>query len=194
MAIKPKRYFLVKDGTAIKNLFELAKTLDDMPEDVFRHHVNESKNDFYNWIKDVIRNKRLAEKILSIKDRKQMQKIIGEDIQKKVLKNMGKKPVIKTPRKMKTERKMKTDAKHIQKNSTSSNKKESAKIIQNIKEKLQNLVKTEKSAAAKYPKVDPEGTRFGMDCPYKTFHCGALEFVFGIIIGLLTALVITNII
>ncbi|MBR9691194.1 hypothetical protein GOV06_00235, partial [Candidatus Woesearchaeota archaeon] len=92
MEIKKENYFLLKDGTIIRNLFELSKALDKMPEDTFSHHVNESRNDFYNWIKDVVKDSELAKKVLNANSRKQMQKFIGEKIQKDIIKEMKSSP------------------------------------------------------------------------------------------------------
>jgi len=45
---------LLKDGRLIKNLVELTQMLTDMDDETFNHHVNDAKNDFYEWIKHSI--------------------------------------------------------------------------------------------------------------------------------------------
>jgi len=55
-----KRFF-VRDGTVIKNIKELETALKKMSYDTFGYHANENKNDFSNWIKDVIGDEELAE-------------------------------------------------------------------------------------------------------------------------------------
>jgi hypothetical protein len=54
-----KRFFC-QDGCVIKNLTELVDCLDHMTEEVFYHHVTSDKNDFSNWIRDVLGDEKLA--------------------------------------------------------------------------------------------------------------------------------------
>lgn len=54
-----KRFF-VCDGSIIKNLKELGVVLKNMSDETFGYHVNEEKNDFSNWVKDVIGDEELA--------------------------------------------------------------------------------------------------------------------------------------
>jgi hypothetical protein len=61
--VEPQHYFVTKDGRQIKNMRELAEVLEKMNEDVFTYHVNAQKNDFSNWLKDVIRDEELAKEI-----------------------------------------------------------------------------------------------------------------------------------
>lgn len=56
--------FFVSDGKVVKNLKELVKALGEISEDAFRHHANKEKNDFSNWIKDVMSYNDLAGNIL----------------------------------------------------------------------------------------------------------------------------------
>ena len=61
--IKPEFYFKLIDSSEIKNLLELADALEKMSDDVFYYHVNEQKNDFSNWIRDIFKEKDLADNI-----------------------------------------------------------------------------------------------------------------------------------
>lgn len=75
--------FVLKDGRILKDIKELADALEHMSDDVFSHHVNESKNDFSNWAKDILLEKELAE---------DLQKIDGQlHAQIAVLKHIAKK-------------------------------------------------------------------------------------------------------
>ena len=61
----PNQYsFWLANGKGISSVRELYKELKSMDSNVFNFHVNESKNDFYNWIKDVYGNKVLADDLL----------------------------------------------------------------------------------------------------------------------------------
>ncbi|MBT4823950.1 hypothetical protein HN695_05525 [Candidatus Woesearchaeota archaeon] len=55
--------FKVVSGGELVNLEELLKALKTMDKESFSHHVNENKNDFSNWIKDVLKDSDLAEAV-----------------------------------------------------------------------------------------------------------------------------------
>ncbi|MEK6968536.1 MAG: hypothetical protein AABX51_07970 [Nanoarchaeota archaeon] len=52
--------FYLNNGKVLNNLNELSNELISMDSDTFHHHVNDQKNDFSNWIKDVIHSPELA--------------------------------------------------------------------------------------------------------------------------------------
>ena len=57
----PEEYiFWCCDGTVFRDMKELAGGLATMSDDAFTHHVTSEKNDFYNWVRDVIRDEELA--------------------------------------------------------------------------------------------------------------------------------------
>ena len=58
-----EKAFVFSDGTKIHSLNELYGYLESVGEDVFRQHVNEERNDFYGWIKEVIGDVSFAERI-----------------------------------------------------------------------------------------------------------------------------------
>ena len=55
--------FVVNDGQVLKNLSQLPAALRKMPQYAFAHHVNAERNDFGNWIKDVIGDEELAQTV-----------------------------------------------------------------------------------------------------------------------------------
>ena len=67
--VAPEQCFWVNNGPILKNMEELANTLPDMAEDTFRHHVNNEKNDFSSWVRDIIGDANLANDLLSSKNR-----------------------------------------------------------------------------------------------------------------------------
>ncbi len=75
--------FVLKDGRILKDLKELADALEHMSDDVFSHHVNESKNDFGNWTKDVLLEKELAEDLQKIDSQLHAQIAVLKHIAKK---------------------------------------------------------------------------------------------------------------
>jgi hypothetical protein len=76
--------FVLSNGNNLYSLKELALELDNMADDVFYFHVNESKNDFQNWIRDVIKDEELCVKIGKAKDAKEMQIFILKHIVKEL--------------------------------------------------------------------------------------------------------------
>ena len=63
--VAPEQCFWVNNGPILKNLEELANILPEMSDDAFQNHVNGEKNDFSNWISNVIGDKKLANDLLS---------------------------------------------------------------------------------------------------------------------------------
>ncbi len=70
--VHPEHIFKLKSGSTVKNMYELANELATMDEETFTHHVNEERNDFYNWILHIIRDEHLARVFSEIKDRRLM--------------------------------------------------------------------------------------------------------------------------
>lgn len=54
------KIFWTSDGKKLYNIRDLVEALEEMAEDTFRTHVNSQKNDFVQWIKLVLGEKRLA--------------------------------------------------------------------------------------------------------------------------------------
>jgi len=61
--VSPDKVFWCFDGRVVKNLEELATALKGMPEKTYQHHVNRDKNDFSNWVRDVIGDVTLANQL-----------------------------------------------------------------------------------------------------------------------------------
>ena len=68
--------FNLADGRKIRSLSELSKSLENMDDNVFRHHVNDGRNDFSTWIRDVIKDEELANDMLATKDRNGSQLLV----------------------------------------------------------------------------------------------------------------------
>jgi hypothetical protein len=58
--VTPELQFRVHGGSTISSIAELQKALIHMDDTAFAHHVNENKNDFASWIKDVFKDEALA--------------------------------------------------------------------------------------------------------------------------------------
>src|SRR5512136_1960730 len=62
--VPQEHVFWCRDGQILKNLRELRDALAVMSEDTFAYHVNAAKNDFHNWVKDIIKDDVLASDLL----------------------------------------------------------------------------------------------------------------------------------
>jgi len=78
--VHPDNHFYVRDGPRLKNLYELERELRRMTDSQFLHHVNDSKNDFYNWIFHVVKDERLSMQLAQVKDRNAMADIVERRI------------------------------------------------------------------------------------------------------------------
>ena len=61
--VAPESAFYLHNGKVLNSVRELFDEIHKMPESVFFHHVTPERNDFSNWVKDVIGDKTLAGKI-----------------------------------------------------------------------------------------------------------------------------------
>jgi hypothetical protein len=68
--------FYLSDGRRLKSVFELVDALEHMSEDMFKEHVNEMKNDFSSWMKDVFKEPNVAKEMKKIQDRIETQKVL----------------------------------------------------------------------------------------------------------------------
>lgn len=58
--------FFCEDGCVCKNLTELADCLTHMTAETYYHHVTSWKNDFSNWIRDVLGDDKLANDLTKV--------------------------------------------------------------------------------------------------------------------------------
>ena len=70
--INPQNYFYVCNGAVLKDMSGLLSELKSMDDLTFLYHVNNEKNDFYNWVKEVLKDETLASKINKAKKKAEM--------------------------------------------------------------------------------------------------------------------------
>ncbi|MBN2142732.1 hypothetical protein JW711_05385 [Candidatus Woesearchaeota archaeon] len=77
-------YFVLCNGQPVKNVKELADIMDGLEDHVFSHHVRPEHNDFAAWVKDIIKDVELAEKLAQAKDKQHFQLVLYKHITHKL--------------------------------------------------------------------------------------------------------------
>jgi len=81
--IPPNQHFWARNGTIIKNLHGLKTAIEHMDQETFDHHVNSGKNDFSEWLRNVIKDEELADKVSRTGSKEEMAKVLEENTKKK---------------------------------------------------------------------------------------------------------------
>ena len=82
----PEEYhFVLQDGRKLGSIYELIDELETMHADLFKHHVNETKNDFANWIEHTFNEKSLAEELRELENNLDMQRAILKEMVRKLI-------------------------------------------------------------------------------------------------------------
>jgi hypothetical protein len=72
MADVPGEYvFRCVNGHVLRNMRELEAEFKVISEQDYAYHVNSRKNDFSNWVKDIIKDDSLAKSLIKASDRTQ---------------------------------------------------------------------------------------------------------------------------
>ena len=77
--------FILNGGKKLKSVQELTEALETMSEDIFNHHVNNDKNDFATWIKDIFQEDELADELRKANSKietriKLLQRLVNEAV------------------------------------------------------------------------------------------------------------------
>ena len=78
--VEQEKRFWCSDGRVLKNLPELKSALEQMSEDTFRQHSNETKSDFSNWVRDVIGDDKLSSDLRKSKTQAQAAKAVADRV------------------------------------------------------------------------------------------------------------------
>ena len=79
LANVPEEYvFRCCDGCILRNMKELGEVFANTTDETFTYHSNEDKNDFSNWVRDIIRDEKLARDIGKSPNRTQAAKNVSE--------------------------------------------------------------------------------------------------------------------
>ncbi len=80
MDVVPKHEFNIYMGPSIKNLQELADALEIMDEDIFEHHVTKDRNDFSNWVNNIICDTELSKELLNAKTKEKTFEAVSQRV------------------------------------------------------------------------------------------------------------------
>lgn len=71
-----EKTFVLRDGRKLRTLYELIDELETMNDGLFKDYVNDSKNDFANWIEGVFDDEALANELRLTKTRIDTQRAV----------------------------------------------------------------------------------------------------------------------
>ncbi len=75
--VQPQYSFWVCDGKVLKNMQELQSALRQMSSETYSCHANNEKNDFANWVNDILSDANLAQKLRSARSKQEAEKAVG---------------------------------------------------------------------------------------------------------------------
>ena len=79
-SVADEKRFFCQDGSVLASLSELAERLRQMRQEAFRYHATYDKNDFANWVRDVLGDEVLAKKLRSIYDQLEASKVVANKV------------------------------------------------------------------------------------------------------------------
>lgn len=68
--------FWIYNGPVLESIVDLRDALVAITDEQFNHHINLEKNDFANWVENVLQEPALAQKMRSYRTRKSIHKIV----------------------------------------------------------------------------------------------------------------------
>ena len=78
--VPPEKQFWCSDGRVLKNLPGLKSALEQINEETFRYHSNETRSDFSNWVRDVIGDEKLSRDLQKSKTQAQAAKAVADRV------------------------------------------------------------------------------------------------------------------
>jgi DMSO/TMAO reductase YedYZ molybdopterin-dependent catalytic subunit len=73
----PDLYFRLHNGVKLKGLCDLAEVLPEMDDATFHKHVSAGKNEFSDWVRNVIGDKTLANKLDLLDNREDVARAVN---------------------------------------------------------------------------------------------------------------------
>ncbi len=76
----PEFVFYLNDGKILHNPEELRDALYTMSDDTYAYHVTSEKNDFANWVNDIIHDSKLARDLRKARNREGAAKLVAQRV------------------------------------------------------------------------------------------------------------------
>jgi hypothetical protein len=81
LADVPNEYvFRCHDGLTLQSMKELGNALNSMADETYVFHANTEKNDFTNWVRDIIKDYVMAKDLQKVTNRTQAAKLVASRI------------------------------------------------------------------------------------------------------------------
>ena len=78
--VPDEKRFHCHDGTILNNIYDLKTALGTISADTYSHHVNEGKNDFARWVREVLGDDKLAKDLAKMPEQKDAAMLVAERI------------------------------------------------------------------------------------------------------------------
>jgi len=72
--------FYCNNGNVLRNMNELASELKSMSDETYSYHANMEKNDFMNWVRDIIKDETLAINLQKARSRSQAARAVTDRV------------------------------------------------------------------------------------------------------------------
>lgn len=76
--VPEENVFRCCDGSMLKNMKELSHAFSNMGDESFNYHANTEKNDFSNWVKEIIKDEKLARDLIKSRNQSQAAKAVAD--------------------------------------------------------------------------------------------------------------------
>ena len=76
--VPEENVFRCCDGRILRNMKELSHAFSKMGDETFTYHANAGKNDFSNWVKDIIKDEKLARDLVKSQNQSQAVKAVAD--------------------------------------------------------------------------------------------------------------------
>lgn len=77
---EPEFQLWLSDGRVVKSLEELRDALKTMEEHVFQEHVNKNKNEFADWVQEILELKDVAKQMRAARSQSRMRKVVQKAV------------------------------------------------------------------------------------------------------------------
>ena len=78
--VPEEKRFYAHDGKILSNIFELKAALEKISRACYSYHVNEEKNDFARWVREVLGDDKLAKDLVRTPAQKDASRLVADRI------------------------------------------------------------------------------------------------------------------